>query len=122
MVSITLSAFCFAAAMWGARIAVTCLTLSFQSKISSPARSASRRTASGHAWSQRQNGLRAVQRLYLALFIHAQDHRAIRRIHIEPNDIPHLFDKLRIFGKLEVLHSMRLQPESMPNPHNGGLR
>ncbi len=40
------------------------------------------RLPGGHPWSQKQNRLGAVQRLYLALFIHAQDHSAIRRIDI----------------------------------------
>src|SRR5437773_8181037 len=33
-----------------------------------------------------------------------------------------LLHKLRVFGKLEALHTMRLQSESMPDPHDRILR
>ena len=72
--------------------------------------------------SQRQNRLRSIQRLHLTLLIHTQYDGSIRRIQIQPHDIPHLLHELGIFGELEVLHPMRLQSESMPNPHNGILR
>src|SRR5215471_533686 len=75
-----------------------------------------------HAWGERENRLRTVQRLHLALFVHAQNNRTIRRIQVQPDDIPNLLDELRVFGKLEVLHTMRLQPESSPNPHDRCLR
>src|SRR5580658_9575498 len=75
-----------------------------------------------YARSQRQNRLRSIQRLHLTLLIHTQYDRSIRRIQIQPHDIPHLLHELRILGELEVLHAMRLQSESMPNPHNGILR
>ena len=39
-----------------------------------------------------------------------------------PHYIPHLLNKLRVFGELEILYAMRLQSESMPNPHNRILR
>jgi hypothetical protein len=53
----------------------------------------------------------------LALPVHAQDNRVIGRIQIQPHDASHLFYELRVFGKLEILHSMRLQPKSTPDPH-----
>jgi len=42
---------------------------------------------SGRQW---QDGLRAVQRLHLTLLVHTQQDRMIRRIHIQPNNVPHL--------------------------------
>src|SRR5664280_1797044 len=38
----------------------------------------------------RSGGLGWVQRLYLALLIHAQNDRLIRRVQIEPHDVTHL--------------------------------
>src|SRR5579863_1156288 len=70
------------------------------------------RLPSRHAGSQRENRLGAVQRLYLALLIHAQHHRPIWRIHIQSHDVSNLFDEQRIFGELEVLHPMRLQSKA----------
>src|SRR4249920_3294836 len=75
-----------------------------------------------HAWGERKNRLRAIQRLHLALLVYAQNNRAVRRIQVQPDDIPNLLDELWVFGKLEVLHAMRLQPESSPNPHDCCLR
>src|SRR5947208_8959351 len=75
-----------------------------------------------HTGRQRKNRLRTVQRLDLTLLIHAQHDRMIRRIHIQPHDVPHLLHELRVFGELKVFHPMRLQSESMPDPYNGGLR
>jgi len=55
-----------------------------------------------YAGRQRENRLRAVQGLDLALLIHTQHDRVVRRMHIQPYDVPNLFHKLRIFGKLEI--------------------
>src|SRR5579885_484621 len=54
----------------------------------------------GHPGCQRQNRLRAIQGLDLALFVHAKHHGVIRRIHVEANDVTHLLHKL---GSLENL-------------------
>ncbi len=78
--------------------------------------------AGRHAWRQGQNRLRAVQSLYLALFIHAQHHRVLRWIHIQPDDVPDLLDKLRVFGEFEVLHPVRLESKGAPDAHNRSLR
>ena len=75
-----------------------------------------------HSGRQRENRLSPVQRLHLTLFVYTQDDRAIRRIHVQSDDIPHLFNKLRIFGELEVLHPVRLQPEGVPDSYDRGLR
>ena len=46
------------------------------------------RLSGRYAGSQWQNRLGAVQRLHLALFIHAQHQGAIRRIQVQPEDVP----------------------------------
>jgi len=46
--------------------------------------------------SQRQDRCGAVQRLDLTLFVHAQHHRLLRRIVIEPDDVADLGLQLRI--------------------------
>ena len=55
-----------------------------------------------------QNRLGPVQRLHLTLLVYTQDHRAIRRAHVQTDDIPHFFNELRVFGEFEILHSVRL--------------
>jgi hypothetical protein len=61
--------------------------------------------------SHRQHWLGALQGLHLALLVHAQDKRVIRRIKIKANDVPNLFDEERVGGQLEALAAMWLQPE-----------
>jgi len=39
----------------------------------------------------------AIQRLDLALFIHAQDQRALRRVHIKSHDVAHFINEQRVF-------------------------
>ena len=53
--------------------------------------------------SHRQQRLRAVERLNLRLFVHAQDHGVVRRVHIQPDDVPHFVDQQRIVRQLERL-------------------
>jgi hypothetical protein len=71
---------------------------------------------------QRQNRFGPIQRLHLAFFIHSQHNGAIRRIEVQAHDVPHLLHKLRVLGKFEVLHPMRLQSEGMPDAHDSVLR
>jgi hypothetical protein len=63
-------------------------------------------------------GFRSVQRLNLALFVDAQNQRALGRRQVQPDDVAHLLDKKRIGGKLEGLGAMRLEVESLPYPMN----
>ena len=65
---------------------------------------------------QRQQWLRAVQRLNLALLIHAEHQRVIGRVHIQAHDVAHLLDQQRIGRQLESIGTMRLQAEGTPNP------
>src|ERR1700751_5754509 len=41
-------------------------------------------------WTQGQHWLGAIQSLYLAFFIDAEDHGAIRRIQVQTHDVAHL--------------------------------
>ena len=44
----------------------------------------------------RQQRLCTVQRLNLALLVHAQHHGVIGRIHIQAHDVAHFLDQLRV--------------------------
>ena len=50
----------------------------------------------------------AVQRLDLALLIHAQHHRLDGRVHVQADDVTDFVDKQRITGELERLLAVRL--------------
>src|SRR5215471_10707259 len=71
---------------------------------------------------QGQNRFGPIQRLDLALFIHAQDNGPVRWIEIKGYDISHLLHELWVFGEFEILHTMRLQSERMPDPNDSILR
>ena len=66
------------------------------------------RSALRNTWCQRQDRLCAVQRLYLALLIHAQHHRLDGRVHVQADDVTDFVDKQRITGELERLLAVRL--------------
>ena len=65
---------------------------------------------------QRQQRLRAIERLNLRLLIHAEDRGMSGRMQIQPDDVPDLFDQQRIVRQFERLAPVRLQPERVPNP------
>src|SRR5437660_11070461 len=67
------------------------------------------------AGAHRQQGLRAVKRLDLALLVHTEHQRTIRRIEVEPCAVTHLLDKHRVGGELEGLDPVRLQTEGSPD-------
>ena len=75
-------------------------------------------TASGL---ERQAGLGAIQRLNLALFIHAEHDRILRRGQIHAHDIRELLQKFRVARKLETFGQMRLELMFLPDPLNGVL-
>lgn len=75
-----------------------------------------------HAGCQRQYGLRAIERLNLALLVHAQHHGLKRRIQVKPDDISHLVDEHRITGEFERFLPMRLQTKGTPHPRDRRLR
>src|SRR6266536_2651650 len=64
---------------------------------------------------QGQQRLGAVQRLNLALLVHAEDQSVIRRVHIQAHDIAHFLEEQRVRREFEVLGAMRLQTKGAPN-------
>ena len=76
------------------------------------------RHGSGAAFLQRKPGLRAVQRLNLALLIDRQDDGVRGRIDIEPDDIAQFVDETRIVGELELAHPVRLEAMLAPDALN----
>src|SRR5437763_16497042 len=70
---------------------------------------------------QRQNRLRPVECLNLALLIHAQNDRFVRWIQIKPHNVTQLSGKLWVVAELERFHSMWLQFVFIPDAlHRGG--
>ena len=63
-----------------------------------------------------QQRLRAIQRLDLRLLVRAQYERAIRRVQVQADDIPHLLDEEGVPRQFEGLRPMRLQTEGPPDP------
>jgi hypothetical protein len=53
----------------------------------------------GHARQQGQDRRRPVERLDLRLLIDAEHDRRLGRVEVEPNDVAHLVDELRIGGE-----------------------
>jgi hypothetical protein len=70
------------------------------------------------AQSQGQHRLATLQRLNLALLVHAQDQGLIRWVQIQPDYVTYLLDEERVIGKLEVTRSVRLQAEGAPDPED----
>ncbi len=68
-----------------------------------------------------QPGLSALERLNLALFVHAQDNCLVGRIEIESNNISELLGEVGVLGELEPLGAVGLKPVSVPNPLDGGI-
>ncbi len=69
-----------------------------------------------------KSGAVPVERLNLRLFVHRQYERAIRRVHIETDNIPDLLEKQRILRKLERLDSVGLKCKGAPDPADRALR
>ena len=65
---------------------------------------------------ERQPGLRAIQRLDLALLVDREHHRPLRRRNIQPDHVLQLLDEVRILRELERLDPVRLQAVSLPDP------
>jgi len=74
---------------------------------------------SGH---HRQHRRRPIQGLDLGFLVHAQHQGLFRRIHIQPHDVAHLVDELRIVAELERIDQMRFEPECLPDPPHGRFR
>jgi hypothetical protein len=76
----------------------------------------------GQAGAQRQDRLRAVERLHLRLLVDAEDERALGRVEVEADDVDHLRDQLRVAAVLERARAVRLQPVRAPDPVHGRAR
>ena len=68
----------------------------------------------------RQQGLGAVERLDLAFLVDAQDHRAVRWGHVQPDHIAHFRNEVGIGRQLEGLNPVWLQAEGPPDPLHRG--
>jgi hypothetical protein len=73
----------------------------------------------GHSGQQRQHGGGAIQRLDLGLLVHAQHHRRVRRVQVEPDDVADLVDELRVGRQLEALGQMGFEPARSDSPRSG---
>ena len=62
-----------------------------------------------------QDRLRALERLDLRFLVDREHHRIVRRIHIQPDDVPNLVHELRVGRDLERLRDVRLEPKRPPD-------
>ena len=62
----------------------------------------------------------AIQRLNLALFVHAQDQGTLGRVQIKADDVSDLIDKQWVARQLEGLRALRCQSEGAPDTMNAG--
>lgn len=69
----------------------------------------------------RQQRPRPIQRLNLRVLVHAQHQGFVRRIQVQPDDIPDLLDEERILGEVEGLGPMRLESEGAPDAADRAL-
>ena len=76
-------------------------------------------TPLGLARAHRQQRLGTVQRLNLALLVHAEDDRVIGRVQVQPPDGAHFLDEQRVGREFEGLGAMRLQTKGAPNAADG---
>ena len=68
-----------------------------------------------HARHHRERRLRAGQRLHLRLLVHAQDHRGLGRVQVEPDDVVDLLHKQRVIRQLEPVGAVGLETERLPH-------
>jgi hypothetical protein len=74
------------------------------------------------AWAYRQQRLRSIERLNLALFVDAQNQLAFGRRKVKADDVAHFFDERGISRQLEGLGAMRLKAESLRDAMDGRWR
>jgi hypothetical protein len=67
------------------------------------------------AGQQRQDRSGPVEGLHLRFLVHAQHHRLVRRVQIQPHDVADLRLQLRVGGELERLGPPGLQPPLPPD-------
>lgn len=64
----------------------------------------------------REQGLCALERLNLRLFVDAQDNGVLRRIKVQADDVANLLDQQRVGRELEGFSAVRFEPEGFPDP------
>jgi hypothetical protein len=69
----------------------------------------------------RQDRLRTLERLDLGFLVEREYGGIRRRIHIEPHDVAHFLDQLRVRRDLERLSHLRLQTKRAPDPADGRM-
>jgi len=74
-----------------------------------------------HARHHRERRLGPRQGLHLGLLIHAEHHRCVGRVHVEPDDVVDLLHEQRVVGELEPVRAVRFQVEGAPDPSDRGL-
>src|SRR4029077_7764386 len=74
----------------------------------------------GATFLHRQAGLGAIECLDLALLVHAQHQRLLRRVQIQPDDVRQLLGKQRIVGELERLDEVGFKAMCVPDPLHCG--
>lgn len=74
-----------------------------------------------HARHHRERRLRPGEGLDLALLIHTEHHGSLGWVQIQADDVVDLVHELRVVGKLELVLTMRLQFERLPDPSDRGL-
>jgi hypothetical protein len=74
------------------------------------------------AEAHRQHGLRTLERLTLALLVHAQDQGVLRRTQVKANHIAQFLDEELIGRELEAFAAMRLQTQQLEVTVHTGWR
>ena len=74
------------------------------------------------AQSHGQHGLGSIEGLNLTLLINTQNHRFIRRIQVQPDNIANLFNEEWIGREFEMFLTVGLNRKSFPDTMNRGFR
>ena len=74
--------------------------------------------ALGLPQAHRQNRLGTLKRLDLRFLIDADNDRIVRRVHVQADNVAHLFHELWILRETKRFRSVRLKPERSPNTPN----
>lgn len=75
----------------------------------------------GAADAHRQHRLGAIQRLALALLVHAEHQGSVRCAQIQADHVARLLDDGRVVGQLEAFGAMGLQAKELKVPFDAGL-
>ncbi len=70
------------------------------------------------AQAHRQDGLSTLERLNLRFLVDAKYDRVVRWVHIQANNVAHLFDEQWVLRETKRFRAVRLKPERSPNASN----